>query len=672
MAKNLQGIAVNDLAVDFLRKPQSQIAFSRTGRPGNCNQGRCRRVTINRRALYVGSGRHGTVPDFHYKRPVYNREVFFGPLGLRLGRKKVVIFMIRSAKTTLLIVALGTGLFAQTKRPTPTPPAAPSTPAPQATSDTQGDSYYNFAMGRLYAEMAGEQGNRSLANRAVKYYEQALKDSPNVAIIADELTELYVRLNRLQDAIATGEDMLKKDPNNVNARRILGSVYVAMAKSGRGDEDALQKALEQYKKITQQDPSDAESWTTLGNLYRANSNPTEAEKAYKAALAADPNNAETLGSLARLYLDNHDLKSALEKFQAAADKEPSDQTYAELGEALSDAGKHREALDAFQKAFEMSPDNEKIAVALAAEMRSVSPPMLDDARKIYEHLATTNRREPSYPLALSEIYLEEKNLPKAREAVDRAKSLDPDRLDVRLNDGSLLLAESKPNDANTVFKGVIDDLDKGPSSDDAKARKLRVLKLITSAYERNKRWNEAGQTLDAAERAATSDDEKAEIYFTRGDLLERQKQYEGAEKQFRKVLELQPKNAEALNYLGYMLADRNTKLDEATQLVKKALDMQPDNGAFLDSMGWICFRQGKYSEAQGLLERALAQTPDPTIHDHLGDVLAKQGKTKEAASEWQASLKLARQPGSDPDEDEIASVTRKLDEAQAKLAKEGH
>ncbi|HUA59649.1 MAG TPA: tetratricopeptide repeat protein, partial [Verrucomicrobiae bacterium] len=138
------------------------------------------------------------------------------------------------------------------------------------------------------------------------------------------------------------------------------------------------------------------------------------------------------------------------------------------------------------------------------------------------------------------------------------------------------------------------------------------------------------------------------------------------------VIELQPDNAQALNYLGYMLADRNVKLDEASQLVQKALKMEPENGAFLDSMGWIYYRQGKYSEAQGLLERALAQTPDPTIHDHLGDVLAKMGRTKEAASEWQASLKLARQPGADSDEDEMATVTKKLDEAQAKLAREAH
>jgi len=582
--------------------------------------------------------------------------------------------MIRSVTATLLIAALGSVVFAQTpKRQTANPPATPAKPSSSNPTDAQADAYYNFAMGRLYAEMAGEQSSREMANRAVKYYEQALKDAPNVPIIADELTDLYVGLRRLQDAVALGEDLLKKDPDNLNARRILGKVYVKMAQSGRGDDDAVQKAIEQYQKITQKEPSDVDSWTTLGDLYRATNNSAEAEKAYKAGLAADPGNADALRSLAKLYMDNGDTKNALEKLQAAADKDPSEEVLFDLGVAYAQSGKHQEAIDALQKVMEAAPDNERTARLLAGEYTRVVPPRLDDARKLYERLEAADRRESTYPLALSEIYRDQKNLPKAREAADRAKKLAPDDLDVRLNDASLLFAEGKPDDATLVLKGVVEDANRAPSTDDKRGEKLAYLQQVAAIYETNKRWSDAAQTLDVAEKASVTDIEKAKICFARGDMLERQKQHEAAEKEFRKVLQLNPKDAEAMNYLGYMLADRNVKLDEASQLVKKALDMVPDNGAFLDSLGWIYYRQGKYSEAQGLLERALTQTPDPTIHDHLGDVLSKQGKTKEAVSEWQAALKLAKQPGqADVDEEEMARVSKKLDEAEAKLAKEGH
>jgi tetratricopeptide (TPR) repeat protein len=157
----------------------------------------------------------------------------------------------------------------------------------------------------------------------------------------------------------------------------------------------------------------------------------------------------------------------------------------------------------------------------------------------------------------------------------------------------------------------------------------------------------------------------------RGAGLERQKRFDQSEAAFRKVLELDPKNAGALNYLGYMLADRNVRLEEAYDLIKRAVDLEPENGAYLDSLGWVYYRQGKLDDARGLLERALDRMQDPTVHDHLGDVYLKLGKTKEAIAQWQASIhefQKAALPEADPEE--MASVNRKLDEAQAKLAAE--
>jgi tetratricopeptide (TPR) repeat protein len=155
-------------------------------------------------------------------------------------------------------------------------------------------------------------------------------------------------------------------------------------------------------------------------------------------------------------------------------------------------------------------------------------------------------------------------------------------------------------------------------------------------------------------------------------MLERMKKYDEAETSFRKVLALNNEHAGALNYLGYMLADRNVRLDEAYQLIRKAVDIQPGNGAYLDSLGWVCFRQGKLTDAEGLLVKALDRmAQDPTVHDHLGDVYFQLGKTKEAIAQWTASLKNFKdQPPSDVDPEEVSKVGTKLDAARVKLAKE--
>src|SRR3982750_4241164 len=157
----------------------------------------------------------------------------------------------------------------------------------------------------------------------------------------------------------------------------------------------------------------------------------------------------------------------------------------------------------------------------------------------------------------------------------------------------------------------------------------------------------------------------------RGALYERLKKFDFSEAEFRKVLHINPENAGAMNYLGYMLADRSVRLDEAYQLIKKAIDQDPNNGAYLDSLGWVYFRQGKLTEAEGVLVRALDRIgTDPTVHDHLGDVYFKLGKTRDAISQWQASLKEYQKSQSDSDPDDVAKVTKKLDDARVRLAKE--
>ncbi len=91
-----------------------------------------------------------------------------------------------------------------------------------------------------------------------------------------------------------------------------------------------------------------------------------------------------------------------------------------------------------------------------------------------------------------------------------------------------------------------------------------------------------------------------------------------AEVEFRKVLKADPDNAGAMNYIGYMLADANLRLEESLDLITKALDIEPGNGAYLDSLGWVQFRLGRLEDAEKNLRRALEKTPrDPTVHDHM-------------------------------------------------------
>ena len=128
----------------------------------------------------------------------------------------------------------------------------------------------------------------------------------------------------------------------------------------------------------------------------------------------------------------------------------------------------------------------------------------------------------------------------------------------------------------------------------------------------------------------------------------------------------------ALNYLGYMLADRGTRLDEALGYIRRAVALDPQNGAYLDSLGWVYYKMGNYELAEENLRRASERMgDDPTIHDHLGELYLKTGRLKLAATHWERSLdEWNKTVPAEVDTDSVARVQKELDMARVRLAKQ--
>jgi Flp pilus assembly protein TadD len=112
----------------------------------------------------------------------------------------------------------------------------------------------------------------------------------------------------------------------------------------------------------------------------------------------------------------------------------------------------------------------------------------------------------------------------------------------------------------------------------------------------------------------------------------------------KKAIELNPQNAQALNYLGYTYAESGRNLDEAERLIKRALVVEPEDGFYVDSLGWVYYQKGEYKKAVEELERAVNITNnDPTITEHLGDAYRKMGKLKEASRQYDDALKKSQE-----------------------------
>ena len=165
-----------------------------------------------------------------------------------------------------------------------------------------------------------------------------------------------------------------------------------------------------------------------------------------------------------------------------------------------------------------------------------------------------------------------------------------------------------------------------------------------------KRYQEAMVVYDKA----LKDKHDADLLYSRAMLAEKMDRLDILEKDLRAILEKDPKNSQALNALGYTLADRTDRYDEAYEFIKRALDISPNDYYVLDSMGWILYRQGRLDEAIVFLKKALAERNDPEIAAHLGEVLWVKGDKKTAQEIWNTALKEA------PDDDRLRNVINRL------------
>jgi tetratricopeptide (TPR) repeat protein len=261
-----------------------------------------------------------------------------------------------------------------------------------------------------------------------------------------------------------------------------------------------------------------------------------------------------------------------------------------------------------------------------------------------------------------ETYRDAKQWQQATTVAEEAAKRFPDDRGLQMVAASQQADMGDPTPAIARVKGLLKD-----NADDRD-----VYIALAQMYSRIKEWDKAEESIKKAIELSSKSEDKDYALFVEGSIYERQKIYDKAEESFHKVLADDPKNAMTLNYLGYMLADRGTRLDEALGYIRRAVALDPQNGAYLDSLGWVYYKMGNYELAEENLRRASERMgDDPTIHDHLGELYMKTGRLKLAASNWERSLdEWNKTVPAEVDADSVAKVQKNLDAARVKLAKQ--
>ena len=555
-------------------------------------------------------------------------------------------------------------------------------------------------LGRIYARLIGDpQANKIREDMVRKAIDQYLKVSEVEPNDVDAWVMLG-RLNKVAQDSAQSEKAYKRvlelQPENEDALTGL-----AMAAAEAGDVTGAAAMLE---KASAKNPN-PRSLAQLAETYEQMKDFRNAAKAWQKALDVSGGNPEIKRQLANNLVMSDQLDEAVRVYEELVEDEPKDLgSMLRLSQIYRQKKNYVKARDFASKARELDGTNLDVrfndvilleaegktteALALMREMlvsttrKSYLPQEKTNRLSLLERLGVMERTyeqfgeavkhfeeamglEPSStPLMQAQVvetYRQAKNYAKADATVDEYLKATPNDRRLRLLKGTLLSEMGKPQQGADAIAMLLDG-----------KQDRETYLSIAQVWEKGKNYSEMGKALDSAEKLSIAPDEKEAVYFLRGAMLEKQKNFEAAEAEFQKILKIDPANAGALNYLGYMLVDKNVRVAEGLAMIQKALDQDPHNGAYLDSIGWAYYRLDKLEEAAKYLQMALEKTSkDPTVHDHMADVFFKQGKLKEAISSWERSLtEWAAVAPSDKDEVEISKVRKKLDGAKVRYAKE--
>ncbi|WP_170294584.1 tetratricopeptide repeat protein [Roseospira navarrensis] len=282
------------------------------------------------------------------------------------------------------------------------------------------------------------------------------------------------------------------------------------------------------------------------------------------------------------------------------------------------------AIVLMQMALGVNPDFQRAALGIAETLRRMK--QYEAANTVLQEIDTTDDPALDY---VTRLYLAEnlEQLDRIDEALARYDALaetHPDQLEPLVDKGDLLRRADRFAEAAEAYSVAIDRID-----------------------------NDNGVALWP-------------VLYRRGVSYERAGEWDKAEADFLRALDLEPDQPEILNYLGYSWLDRGENIERAVDMVKEAVRQRPNDGYIVDSLGWGYYLLGRYEEAVVELERAVELRPqDWTINDHLGDAYWRVGRRTEARFQWERALSL------EPEEDTIPEIEAKLETGLEPVAEGG-
>jgi tetratricopeptide (TPR) repeat protein len=536
-----------------------------------------------------------------------------------------------------VVLAVCATAMAQKKQPTPDANNVP-------VSADHASSYYHFALGHLYEDSAAEYGRADLATQAVEQYKLAINNDPNAPFLQDSLGELYFRLGRIREAIVTAQQVLQQHPDNLDAHKLLGRVYLrSLGNQGSGQPSTsmLHLAIQEFQKIVDLEPNKIDNRLLLGQLYTLDHDTAKATQQFEAARKIDPNSEDVVLDLAHLYGGQGDAQQAIAVLKSVSPDDRTGKIEFALGISYDQAKDPKNAILAYQSAVDADPDNLDAQRGLAQDLLQTGKP--DQALKLFQGLTAEDPEDVQSFLRVAELEREKGHLDQAQTALEHARALEPDSVEVHYNQALLYEAQGRLNAAATGLEALVTASAhaNGVYSEDEKNNRAIFLDRLASLYRQQSK-------TELAVGVYRKMIEMGGVYADRGyqgevDAYRDARMWPQATAAAEAAVAARPNSVDLKLGLAGELADTGNP-NQGIAMARSLLNGSPQDRVVLLTLAQMYTRLHQWKEASEALAQAqkLSSKPQDMVYVYFlrGSLEERQKHYDAAATEFRKALAI--------------------------------
>ncbi len=525
--------------------------------------------------------------------------------------------------------------------------ASPAKPD-DAASTNRGQAYYHAALADLYEEQAVNSGRPEFVQHAIDEYKYAINADPASAELHDGLADLYFRTGRAREAEGTARELLKTHPDDVNAHKLLGRIYLRQlgeqqnsVSSASPSGNTLDQAITEYEKIVSLQPKSVEDHMVLGQLYTVKHQASKAEQQFKLAQDIEPESEEVVLNLARVYAEANDLDHAAKVIEAVPEADRTGRMEFTLGATYDQLKRPKDAIGAYKRAADLQPGDVPTMNALGQAL--LNDGQLDAALKDYKSLAQADPDDPGALIHIAEIQRRQAKYEDALATIRKARKKDPENLEAGYNEGLLLDVLGHYDEAASTYEKMVDQTSHANGAYTAEEKNNRgiFLERLGAVYHEQNKVDEAIATyqkmIDMGGESATRG------YQLQVDTFNDARMFDRAVEVSRKAVEANADDRDLKLMLAGELVDQG-KTEDGLNMAKSLLDNSDKDRPVYTALGNMYTRLRRWKEADDALGKATPMSSKKDDKLYLlflkGALADRQKRTEQAEGFFRQALDL--------------------------------